>query len=52
MARRDVRAWCHECDKYWDSKNAQGVAQQHANKTGHEVIVEIITAYIAKPKTK
>ena len=34
-------AFCVECDKTWDSRNALGVAAQHNQRTGHEVAVEM-----------
>ncbi len=37
---RDVSAWCQECDKRWDSKNAQAVAAKHTGATGHTTNVE------------
>lgn len=41
-----INAYCVECDKTWDSKNAHGVAVQHHDKTGHEVHVEAGYVYI------
>jgi hypothetical protein len=42
---RDVRAYCFDCGgtdrPKWDGKNAHGVAARHAQKTGHEVHVEV-----------
>lgn len=34
-------ARCEDCGKEFDARNAQGLAAQHHNKTGHSVFGEI-----------
>lgn len=36
----DIKAECETCGKKWYSRNAHGVAANHAKKTGHKVWVE------------
>lgn len=31
---------CHDCGATWGSRNAVGLANQHARRTGHEVAAE------------
>ena len=38
-------AYCTECDWTASSKNAMGLAAQHVYRTGHEVRVEIGSAF-------
>lgn len=47
-----VQAECSDCDFRQSAKNAQGLAVQHANRTGHEVFVEVGHAYVYNPKYK
>ena len=42
----DTQAYCRDCDKTWDTKNAHGVGARHAKVYGHEVRVEIRTIVV------
>ena len=33
-------AWCDNCDQTFHTRNAMGLAAQHANRYGHTVRVE------------
>lgn len=43
---------CHGDKARWTARNAQGVAAQHAQKTGHEVWVETTTYIRYNPTDK
>lgn len=43
-------AWCLDCDKEWDGRNAQAVAAKHHYATGHRVKGEVAYAF-SYPKT-
>lgn len=41
---RDVRAGCFDChggEPMWTAKNAQGLAAQHHDRTGHTTWVDV-----------
>ena len=48
MARRLLRimAWCVNCDWELESRNAEGVAAQHARKYGHKTEGEITYTFV------
>lgn len=37
--------YCEDCDKSFQKKNAQGLAAQHHNKTGHRITGELVFTY-------
>lgn len=42
---------CRDCPKEWSSRNAVGLAAQHADKTGHHVVAEqLISMSWNKPR--
>lgn len=45
-----VQADCDDCEFSQGSRNAFGLAVQHARKTGHTVAVEEGRAYVYNPK--
>lgn len=40
-----IVAECYDCGKVWQTRNAHGVAVQHARKYGHNTAVEVIYNY-------
>jgi hypothetical protein len=41
----EIIASCDDCDWECETRNAQGLASQHAEKTGHLVVVTVTRHY-------
>ena len=48
----DRNAFCQDCDGVWTAANAHGVAVQHSQRYGHNVTVEISSAFRYGPQVK
>ena len=42
----DRKAFCQDCEKQWDGKNAHAVGAKHADKYKHTVLVDVHIEYV------
>jgi len=42
---------CQDCEKSFEKKNATGLAAQHHNRTGHQIVGELVYSYEYPVKT-